>query len=44
MAIRGLAQDERELLRARLEGAFAAFTAVGAAYELPGAALCAAAR
>jgi SAM-dependent methyltransferase len=42
-AIRGLARDERELLRARLEEAFAAFT-VGTAYELPGSALCTAAR
>jgi SAM-dependent methyltransferase len=43
IAVRGLAQDERDLLSARLEEAFAALT-VGGGYQLPGSALCAAAR
>ncbi len=38
--VRGLSEDEREVLRARLREAFVAFAADGG-YELPGAALCA---
>lgn len=39
MVVRGLPEDEREVLRARLREAFIPFTA-GGAYELPGVALC----
>jgi hypothetical protein len=39
MVVRGLPEDERELLRTRLREAFVPFTAGG--YELPGIALCA---
>jgi hypothetical protein len=38
--VRGLPEEEREVLRARLSEAFVPFAADGA-YELPGAALCA---
>jgi hypothetical protein len=38
--VRGLPEEEREVLRARLSEAFVAFAANGG-YELPGAALCA---
>jgi len=38
--VRGLPEEEREVLRARLREAFAPFAADGG-YELPGAALCA---
>lgn len=40
MAVRGLPEDEREVLRARLRDAFVPFAADGG-YELPGVALCA---
>ncbi len=40
MVLRGLAEDEREVLRARLREAFVPFATDGG-YELPGAALCA---
>jgi SAM-dependent methyltransferase len=40
MFVRGLPQEERELLRARLREAFVPFAADGG-YELPGVALCA---
>ena len=40
MVVRGLAEDKREMLRARLGEAFVPFAADGG-YELPGAALCA---
>ena len=40
MAVRGLHEDEREVLRARLREAFVPFAADGG-YELPGVALCA---
>jgi SAM-dependent methyltransferase len=40
MVVRGLPNDEREVLRARLEEAFVPFAGDGG-YELPGAALCA---
>jgi SAM-dependent methyltransferase len=40
MVLRGLPEDERELLRARLEEAFVPFAGDGG-YELPGVALCA---
>jgi SAM-dependent methyltransferase len=40
MLVRGLPEDERELLRARLREAFVPFAADGG-YELPGVALCA---
>jgi SAM-dependent methyltransferase len=43
MVVRGLPEDEREALRARLRDAFVPF-AVGQGYELPGVALCAVAR
>ena len=43
MAVRGLHEDEREVLRARLREAFVPFAADGG-YELPGVALCAVAR
>jgi SAM-dependent methyltransferase len=43
MLVRGLPEDERELLRARLREAFVPFAADGG-YELPGIALCAIAR
>jgi len=43
MAVRGLPDDEREVLRARLGEAFVPFGADGG-YELPGIALCAIAR
>jgi SAM-dependent methyltransferase len=43
MAVRGLPEDEREVLRARLREAFVPFAADGG-YELPGVALCAVAR
>jgi hypothetical protein len=42
MVVRGLPEDEREVLRARLTEAFVPFAADGG-YELPGVALCAAA-
>ncbi len=42
MVVRALPEDERHALRQRLEQEFARF-AVGRGYELPGAALCAAA-
>ena len=38
--VRGLPEEEREVLRAQLREAFAPFAADGG-YELPGAALCA---
>jgi ubiquinone/menaquinone biosynthesis C-methylase UbiE len=40
MVVRGLSDDEREVLRARLREAFVPF-ATDAGYELPGVALCA---
>jgi SAM-dependent methyltransferase len=40
MVLRGLPEDEREVLRARLREAFAPFATDGG-YELPGVALCA---
>jgi SAM-dependent methyltransferase len=40
MAVRGLPEDEREVLRARLREGFVPFAADGG-YELPGVALCA---
>lgn len=40
MVVRGLPNDEREVLRARLEEAFVPFAGDGG-YELPGVALCA---
>jgi SAM-dependent methyltransferase len=40
MVVRGLPEDERGVLRARLQEAFIPFTADGG-YELPGVALCA---
>jgi SAM-dependent methyltransferase len=40
MVVRGLPEDEREVLRARLKEAFLPF-ATDAGYELPGVALCA---
>jgi SAM-dependent methyltransferase len=40
MVVRGLPEDEREVLRARLKEAFVPFSADGG-YELPGVALCA---
>lgn len=40
MVLRGLTEDEREMLRARLREAFVPF-ATDAGYELPGVALCA---
>ena len=40
MIVRGLPEDEREVLRARLKEAFVSFSADGG-YELPGVALCA---
>jgi hypothetical protein len=40
MVVRGLPEDEREVLLARLREAFIPFTA-GGGYELPGVALCA---
>jgi ubiquinone/menaquinone biosynthesis C-methylase UbiE len=40
MVVRGLPEDEREVLRARLREAFVPFAA-GRGYELPGVALCA---
>jgi SAM-dependent methyltransferase len=40
MLVRGLREDERELLRARLREAFVPYAADGG-YELPGVALCA---
>jgi ubiquinone/menaquinone biosynthesis C-methylase UbiE len=40
MVVRGLPEDEREVLRARLREAFVPF-ATDAGYELPGVALCA---
>ena len=40
MVLRGLAEDEREVLRARLRKAFVPF-ATDSGYELPGVALCA---
>jgi ubiquinone/menaquinone biosynthesis C-methylase UbiE len=40
MLVRGLPEDEREVLRARLREAFVPFAADGG-YELPGVALCA---
>jgi len=40
MVVRGLPEDERHVLRARLEEAFVPFAADGG-YELPGVALCA---
>jgi ubiquinone/menaquinone biosynthesis C-methylase UbiE len=40
MVLRGLAEDEREVLRARLREAFVPF-ATDSGYELPGVALCA---
>jgi hypothetical protein len=43
MVVRGLPEEEREVLRARLRDAFVPF-AVGQGYELPGVALCAVAR
>ena len=43
MAVRGLPENEREVLRARLRQAFVSFAADGG-YELPGVALCAVAR
>ena len=43
MAVRGLHEDEREVLRARLREAFVPSAADGG-YELPGVALCAVAR
>jgi hypothetical protein len=43
MLVRGLPEDVREVLRARLREAFEPF-AVAGGYELPGVALCAVAR
>lgn len=40
MVLRALPENEREVLRARLEEAFVPFAANGG-YELPGLALCA---
>ncbi len=40
MVVRGLTEDEREVLRTRLREAFVSFSADGG-YELPGVALCA---
>ena len=40
IVVRGLAEDERDLLRTRLREAFIPFAADGG-YELPGVALCA---
>jgi SAM-dependent methyltransferase len=39
MVVRGLPEDERQVLRARLSGAFVPFSVDGG-YELPGIALC----
>jgi hypothetical protein len=40
MLVRGLPEDEREVLRGRLRAAFVPFATDGG-YELPGVALCA---
>ena len=40
MVVRGPAEDERQVIRARLKDAFVPF-ATGGGYELPGIALCA---
>lgn len=41
MVLAGLPEDEREVIKARLEGAFVPFAVDSGGYEIPGVALCA---